>query len=71
VTAIGPDPSVDPDAIDLTDLDRLLDGASLLGITAMSNVTGLSLPACVTWLITPTSRAVSARRASPSEIFAR
>jgi len=29
--------------LDLTDLDRLLDGASLLSITAMSNVTG-SLP---------------------------
>jgi cysteine desulfurase/selenocysteine lyase len=26
--------------LDLTDLDRILDGASLLGITAMSNVTG-------------------------------
>lgn len=30
--------------LDLTDLDRLLDGAALLGLTAMSNVTGALTP---------------------------
>jgi len=33
-------PLTDDQRLDLTDLDRLLDGARLLGITAMSNVTG-------------------------------
>lgn len=34
-----------PDArLDLTDLDRLLDGVKLLGLTAMSNVTGTLTP---------------------------
>jgi len=33
-------PLMPDQTLDLTDLDRLLDGASLLGITAMSNVTG-------------------------------
>lgn len=34
-----------PDArLDLTDVDRLLDGAKLLGLTAMSNVTGTLTP---------------------------
>jgi cysteine desulfurase/selenocysteine lyase len=33
-------PLTDDQKLDLTDLDRVLDGAKLLGITAMSNVTG-------------------------------
>ncbi|MFM8303736.1 MAG: SufS family cysteine desulfurase [Actinomycetota bacterium] len=33
-------PLTDDQRLDLTDLDRILDGASLLAVTAMSNVTG-------------------------------
>jgi len=33
-------PLTDDQRLDLSDLDRLLDGAKLLGVTAMSNVTG-------------------------------
>ncbi len=37
-------PLTDDGRLDLTDLDRLLDGASLLGVTAMSNVLGTVTP---------------------------
>ena len=38
-------PLTDDAQLDLTDLDRLLDGASLVGLTAMSNVVGTITPA--------------------------
>ena len=45
--------------LDLTDLDRLLDGAALLGLTAMSNVTGA---------LTPVRRLVDAAHAAGAVI---
>jgi cysteine desulfurase/selenocysteine lyase len=48
-------PVTDDGRIDLTDLDRQLDGAKLCAITAMSNVTGA---------LTPVDRVVAAARAA-------
>ncbi|MEM9652413.1 MAG: SufS family cysteine desulfurase [Actinomycetota bacterium] len=48
-------PVTDDGSLDLTDLDRIMDGASLCAITAMSNVTGA---------LTDTERVIAAARAA-------